>query len=167
MERELMLEKRNLILVGMPGCGKSTVGKRIAEELNREYFDTDELITKKYGKTPAEIISENGEKFFRDLEAEICAEVADKENAVISTGGGSVLRNENVNHLKKNGIVVFIDRKLENIKPTGDRPLSDSRKKLEEVYKVRYPIYTECADFCIKSDENIVHTIEAIKKNLG
>lgn len=164
--KKIESDKKNIVLVGMPGCGKSTVGKKLASELNREYFDTDELITKKYGKTPADIICEKGEKAFRDIEAQICAEISMKQNVVISTGGGAVLRSENIFNLKKNGTVFFIDRNIDKIKPTGNRPLSDSRKKLEEVYKVRYPIYTKCADFCIKSDENISHTVEAIKSEI-
>ena len=161
----LLHQKQNLVFVGMPGCGKSTVGKRIAKQLNRDFYDTDDVITQKEEMTPSELITHCGEPAFRDIEAGVCEEMAVKTNAVISTGGGAILRQENVIHLKNNGVIFFIDRDIDNIRPTGDRPLSNSRDKLQAVYEKRYPIYTACADFHIKSDNNVEHTIETILKN--
>ena len=162
--KNMLSAKQNIVLVGMPGCGKSTVGKKLAKQLNRELFDTDEEITKREGKTPSEIITEKGEPAFRDIEASVCADLATKNNVIISTGGGAILRNENVVNLKHNGVVFFIDRELEKIRPTGDRPLSNSEDKLKAVYQYRYPIYKACADFYIKSDENVMHTVELVEE---
>ena len=135
---------------------------QIAEVLNRNLYDTDELITEKQKMTPAEIIRKNGEPMFRDIEADICSVLAERQNIIISTGGGAVLRKENVQNLKKNGLIFFIDRAISSIKPTDDRPLSNSQEKLEQLYKVRYPIYKAAADYHIVSDNIIPHTIEAI-----
>lgn len=163
----LVADKQNIILVGMPGCGKTTVGKRLAKQLGKDFLDTDELIQQQENMHPSEIITQRGEQAFRDIESQICEKMAVTTNAVISTGGGAILRNENVIHLKNNGIIFFIDRKLENICPTGDRPLSNSREKLQAVYDKRYPIYCSCCDYKIESDEDINHTINKIKELFG
>jgi len=164
--KNMLGAKQNIVLVGMPGCGKSTVGKKLAKQLNRELIDTDEEITKREGKTPSEIITEKGEPVFRDIEAAVCADLATKNNAIISTGGGAILRNANVVNLKHNGIIFFIDRDLEKIRPTGDRPLSNSEDKLKAVYEYRYPIYKACADYHIKSDNDVMHTVNQVKESL-
>ena len=160
--KTILNKKQNIVLVGMPGSGKSTVGKKLAASLNREFFDTDILIEQKEGISPAEIIKTKGEPAFRDIEASVCKELASKQGVIIATGGGAVLRKENVFNLKKNGLIFVIDRSTSFIKPTDDRPLSDSQDKLEQLYKTRYPVYTSAADYHIVSDNNIEHTIEAI-----
>lgn len=165
--KNLLEKKQNIVLIGMPGSGKSTVGKKLSEELNREFFDTDDLILSERGQTPAQIIQNQGENAFRNVETEICKKLATKTGVVISTGGGAVLREENVFYLKNNGIVFFIDRALEKIKATGDRPLSNSDEKLKNLYETRYPIYKKCADFQIKTDENLSHTINKIIKEIN
>lgn len=161
--KNLLRKKQNIVLVGMPGCGKSTVGKKLAKELDREFFDTDVLITEKTGKSPSQIITEQGENTFREIETSICKDLSAKTGVVISTGGGVILRNENVFYLKNNGIMFFIDRNLEKIKATEDRPLSNSLDKLKQIYEVRYPIYKNNSDFQIISDENLYNTINKIK----
>jgi len=160
--KNMLGKKQNVVLVGMPGCGKTTVGKKVAATLGRDFIDTDDVITEKEGMTPAQIIEEKGEPAFREIEAAVCAELAAKNNVVISTGGGAILRDENVRHLKNNGVIFFIDRPLEEIRPTGDRPLSNSVDKLKAVFEKRYTIYKACADVHIKSDNNIGHTLSII-----
>ncbi|MCQ2591354.1 MAG: AAA family ATPase [Treponema sp.] len=161
--KNMLSQKQNIVLIGMPGCGKSTVGRKLAKQLNMTLFDTDEEIKTQQGMTPSEIITNQGEPAFRQIEAEICAQLATKNNVIISTGGGAILREENVVHLKNNGLLFFIDRDLEKIRPTGDRPLSNSTDKLKAVYEYRYPIYKACADFHIKSDDKVEHTVNVIK----
>lgn len=155
-------DKKNIVLIGMPGCGKTTVGSKLAELLNRPFYDVDIEIQKKCSKTPSQIIQEQGESVFRTIEAEVCANLATQSGVVIATGGGAVLREDNVTNLKQKGLLFFINRKLENIKPTEDRPLSNTQNKLQEVYNQRLPIYTKVSDFQITTDENIEHTIEKI-----
>ena len=162
--KTILNKKQNIVLVGMPGSGKTTVGKKLAKKLNRRFYDTDVVITEKEGTTPAEIIRTKGEQAFRDIESAVCRELASEQGVIIATGGGAILRKENVFNLKKNGLLFFIDRPLEAIKPTDDRPLSSSEDKLRQVYEYRYPIYTREADYHIVSDNILEHTIEKILK---
>ncbi len=162
--KTILNKKQNIVLVGMPGSGKTTIGKKLAKKLNRRFYDTDVVITEKEGTTPAEIIRTRGEQAFRDFESTVCRELASEQGVIIATGGGAVLRKENVFNLKKNGLLFFIDRPLEAIKPTEDRPLSSSEDKLRQVYEYRYPIYTRETDYHIVSDNILEHTIEKVLK---
>ncbi len=143
---ELYTSKQNIVLIGMPGCGKSASGRHIAEKMSRELLDTDELITQKVGRTPDEIIRTDGEKAFRDIETEVIKEISSRQGVVISTGGGAVLRKENVALLRENGRIYFIDRPLDEIGVYSDRPLSSDRASLEKRYKERYEIYLSSCD---------------------
>ena len=150
--KDLLLAKQNIVLTGMPGCGKSTVGAILSEKLSRAFYDTDEEFTKKYG-TPADYIREHGESAFRDAESAVIAELChDTVGSVISTGGGAILRRENVLALRGNGKIYFIDRDIADIIPTSDRPLSSDREMLEKRYAERYPIYTGTCDVHVKND---------------
>lgn len=163
--REILSLKRNVVLTGMPGSGKSTIGKRIAEELSFDFYDTDELIVKKYGKTIPEIFSEIGEKGFRQLESEAVYEISSFQGAVIATGGGAILNETNVEMLRENGIVYFIDRDINSIAATSDRPLSSNRKDLEKRYAERYPLYKERCDRHIVITNTVDENVQKIKKD--
>ncbi len=146
---EILETKTNTVLIGMPASGKSTVGRYIAQKTNREFIDTDKEITKRFKKTPAEIINQNGEQAFRDIESEVISDIAKKNGIVIATGGGAILKEENVCRLKQNGKLFFIDRKLSDIakfSKSENRPLSDTEDKLKALYEKRLPIYKHCAD---------------------
>ena len=153
--KKILSSKENIVFAGMPGCGKSTIGAEIAKALNREFIDSDAYIWQTTGLKPDQIIREKGVDAFRDIEAECIKEISSKQNCVISTGGGAILREKNVKFLKQNGIIIFIDRKIENIKPTDDRPLSNNQEKLKTLYKERYPIYKACADFTVENNKDI------------
>lgn len=142
---EISKQKQNIVLVGMPGSGKTTVGTLLAENLGLEFIDTDDLIVEKYGNI-TDIFNVKGESGFRDIESEIIKEISTLQGKVIATGGGAVLRNENVNALKQNGKIYFLDRPLESLQGTPDRPLSQNSKELKKRYNERYYIYCECAD---------------------
>ncbi len=140
--------KENVVLTGMPGSGKSTVGKL----LNIDGFifvDTDEEIEKRCGCSIKELISSKGEKFFRDLETEVIKDVSSKGCQIISTGGGAVLREENVNSLKRNGKLFFINADIGRLCPTDNRPLSDTAEKLKKLYNERIDIYKTTADVIV------------------
>ena len=164
--KKIQGQKQNIVLIGMPGSGKTTVGKVLSRVLGKDFLDTDKIIEEKYGNAPSEIIREKGEQAFRDIESQVCLELQNKTGAVIATGGGAILREENVSALKKNGVLIFLDRKFENIRPTRDRPLSDSKDKLAEVFKTRYPIYCGAADIHIRSSENVRRTVDGILRAL-
>ena len=144
--KSVLQEKRNLVLCGMPSCGKTTVGKQLAEALGRKLIDTDELIVEKIGMPIAEYSELCGEKAFRDMESTVIREAAKESGAIIATGGGAILREENVRALKQNGFLFFIDRPLELLTATPDRPFSSDADALRKRYEERYDIYCHVAD---------------------
>jgi len=147
---ELYRSKENIVLIGMPGCGKTATGRHLAQKFNRRLIDTDVIILEKTGKAPADIIKEQGETAFRDIESNVIKEISLLSGVVISTGGGAVLRRENVNLLRENGKIYFIDRPVEDIKTSENRPLTSNREDLERRYKERYEIY------CASCDKRII-----------
>ncbi len=147
--RQIKKEKENIVLTGMPSCGKTTVGKLLAEKLGRPFFDIDKEIEKATGVTPAAIIAEQGEAAFRETEAAVIRDISTKNGAVIATGGGAVLREDNVDHLRSNGKLFFLDRALDLLISTPDRPLSADRKALEKRFCERYDTYRATADTVI------------------
>lgn len=140
--------KENVVLIGMPGSGKSTVGKCLSIA-GYEFIDTDEEIEKRCGCTIKELIAAKGEKHFRDLETEVIREIAAKSSRIISTGGGAILREENVRALKRNGKLFFLDAPLSRLRATGNRPLSDTADKLARLYHERINVYNACADVTV------------------
>lgn len=157
---EIYNEKKNLVLIGMPGSGKSTYGKLIAQELNKEFYDTDKVFEETFGSTPKQVILEKGEPAFRDMESEIVATLSSKLGVVIATGGGAVLLENNRKLLKANGTVLFIDRDI-SLLPTDGRPLS-KEYGVQKLYEEREPIYRETADITIKTDGTTIIK-EAVK----
>ncbi len=148
----LRRDKENIVLIGMPACGKSTVGKILARQTGRILVDTDALITAKAGKPIPEIFAQEGEGGFRDMEAQVMEELSPRQGLIIATGGGAVLRRENVHALRRNGRLYFIDRPLGELMPTDDRPLSKDRAALAQRYKERYDIYCGAADRRVWTD---------------
>ena len=163
--KKIEQSKRNIVLTGMPSSGKSTVGKQLANELGMQFIDTDKEIEKSEGKTIPEIFTEVGESGFRDIEARIITTVSAKQNCVISTGGGAILREQNITALKGNGTIFFIDRPLEKLVTTDDRPLSSNRDDLVKRYNERYDIYCNTADEQILNDGEIDAVTKAIKED--
>lgn len=159
---DLLHEKQNLVLIGMPTCGKSSVGKLIAKRLQKKFFDTDVLFENIYGKTVTDFILQNGEKAFRKLEKNIVNQLSLKNGCVIATGGGTVLDESNVTNLQYNGKLIFLDRKLELLKTLQDRPLSCDKYKLQKLYKDRRLIYMRAADVVVNgngSEKEVVNLV--------
>ena len=140
--------KENIVLTGMPGSGKSTVGK-LLELDGFSFLDTDEVIEQRCGCSICDLIKEKGEPYFRDLETEVIREVSSNSCRIISTGGGAILREENVRCLKRNGRVYFLNAELSRLQATGSRPLSDTEEKLKRLYAERMPIYQNSADVVV------------------
>lgn len=163
--RRILASKENIVLTGMPGCGKTTVGKLLANKLQRPYYDTDTLIAEKTGRTPAELITKLGEPAFRNIETQIVQEISEENSAVISTGGGAVLRHENVDALRMNGKIFFLNRPLEQLIPTEDRPLSSTKEAIQKRYHERFAIYTGTADIIIPNDTSPAAAVAEIERN--
>ncbi len=154
----------NIVLIGMPGCGKSTIGKKLAEELDMEYYDTDNLIEQKTNQTIPDIFSKFGEKKFREIEKEVIKEVSLYKNCVISTGGGSILDIDNVYSLMANGVVFYINRSIEGIYSNlQERPLAKNKNDLLRIYEERKEIYNNSNDYVIDNNGDINDAISKIK----
>ncbi|MDY4143451.1 MAG: shikimate kinase [Oscillospiraceae bacterium] len=159
-------DKQNIVLIGMPSSGKTTVGRILAEKCGKELADTDEYIVKKIGMPIADFFAEHGEAEFRKIENETVAGLASTGGKIIATGGGAVLDAENVRALKQNGVLVFLDRRPENLIATDDRPLSSRRSALEKLYAERYDIYCAAAEVHIDANTTPGAEADAILKEL-
>ena len=144
-------ERRNIVFVGMPGSGKSTVSRIIGQRLGMSVCDTDELVVQSDGRSIPEIFAQNGEKFFRDIETDVCAQVGKKSGIIISTGGGAVLREENAYSLKQNAVVVWLCRSADELASEG-RPLSKDIDTLKNMERERMPFYNGIADIKVDVD---------------
>ena len=165
----------NLILCGMMGCGKSTVGGCLAKLTSREYVDTDAVIVEKYGRI-ADIFERFGEGYFRDLETETVKTLTKKQALIIATGGGLILKQENVDLLKDGGKIVFLRAKIDTLfkrlQSDKERPLlqdaEDLRKRLEKLLSERTKRYEEAADLIVDVDDKSPEEIAGeIVKRIG
>ncbi|MCE5219931.1 MAG: shikimate kinase [Clostridium sp.] len=159
--------KDKVVLIGMPGCGKSTIGGLVSKELNFKFFDMDNYIEEMTSKSIPELF-EKGEDYFRDFETLACKKLSEKSNILISSGGGVVKRKENIEILNKESYIIFIDRPLEDLLNDVDiskRPLlKEGREKIIKLYEERYELYESSADEIIKNDKDIRDTIDTIKE---
>lgn len=151
----ILRDKQNVILTGMPGCGKTTVGKALATMLKRPFIDTDDYLVNKYRKSIPQIFAEEGEAVFRAYEHEVIKEVTALNGYVIATGGGAILSKKNVDLFNQNGRVYFLDRPLADLLPTEDRPLANSKEAIEQRYRERINIYQDSADVIIANNRTI------------
>lgn len=154
-------EKQNIVLIGMPGCGKSTIGKALSELTGRKIIDTDDIIKEKYGEI-SDIFSNYSEDFFRDKESEAVKEVSKNSGYIIATGGGAILRKENIDLLRQNGVIFFLNRPIEDIIPTADRPLSSDYAALKKRFDERYDKYISAMDYEIFVDGDPENAAEKI-----
>ena len=155
---DIEAQVRNIVLIGMPGSGKSTVGKALAERLGRTFVDTDEEFAKAEGMLAGEYIEKYGEVAFRDAESRVVKEFAKEKSLVIATGGGSILREENRDAMMQNSLIIYLDRELCKLATDG-RPLSGDMERMQKLYEMRHPIYVNLADKVIKVEEGAVDSI--------
>ncbi len=145
VHRTLLGRLANLVLVGMPGCGKTRIGRLAAQALGRDFVDMDAEIEKAAGMSIPDIFSREGEQGFRDRETRVAEILGARTGLVIATGGGAVLRGENVRALRQNGVIVYMQRSLDQLAVGGNRPLSSSREALEKMLAARAPLYEAAA----------------------
>ncbi len=160
--RRITREKENIVLIGMPASGKSTVGKILEKKLGKRLIDTDKVIEARAHKSISRIFADEGEEYFRNLEAEVIKEISMENGIIIATGGGSVLRPESVDNLKKNGKLYFVDRPLSQLIPTASRPLASNDTDIEKRYNERYSIYSSVCDLRIDSNTSAPMTADKI-----
>ena len=159
---KLTSEKENIVLIGMPASGKTTVGQLLARRLGRAFIDTDDGIVERAGKSIPDIFAQDGEAAFRQIESDVIREAGAKTGAVVATGGGAILRPENVTALKQNGKVVFLDRAPEKLSPGTGRPLFADPQQAFQLYEKRHPLYRAAADITVDANGTVEETAEQI-----
>lgn len=155
----------NIVLIGMPGCGKSTIGRLLSQKINMKFCDIDDYIEAKENRSISEIFK-CGEACFRDIEEKAVEEISSIKGYVIATGGGVVLRRINIDYLKKNGVIIFLNRPLDEIAldvEFSKRPLlKEGRDKLYKLYEERYDLYKKYCDFEILNCGTIEEAVDKI-----
>lgn len=164
----LLLKQANIVLIGMPTVGKTTIGTALAEKLNKPLVDSDVIIVEENDMEITQMFAQKGEQYFRDEESRVVKNICLNNNQVIASGGGSILRDENVDRFFSNGIVVFLDRNIEGLTARKDRPLSSSIESLKRIYQQRYTRYCSVCDVRVfldgyDTEENVNKILEAIK----
>ncbi|AZR74179.1 hypothetical protein BBF96_12700 [Anoxybacter fermentans] len=175
----MKLEDKNIVLIGMMGSGKTTVGKMLAKEMSLNFVDTDKELEEKIGRSISEIFATDGEDEFRRLEEEIVKQVAERGGQVIATGGGVVLKPENIKVLRKKGIIIFLYTApqvlIKRLKDDDSRPLikcSDPERRLKELLRIRLPLYRKAAQIEVDTgrltpDQVVRVLVEKIQEGSG
>lgn len=149
---DMIKEKENIVLIGMPGSGKSTIGKKLALMTKMKFVDVDDEIIKEINMPIKDYFAKYGEEAFRDIESKVIEELSKQTSLIIATGGGSILRSKNVNLLKQNGKLFFLDRPLNKLVTSDSRPLSSNFIDLKKRYDERYPLYNKVCDVRINGN---------------
>nr|WP_325196619.1 shikimate kinase [uncultured Oscillibacter sp.] len=166
---------KNVILIGMPGTGKSVVGRALAERLGYTFIDADDVIVKTTGKTLPEILRTDGLDAFLEIEAGV-GETMDYEDTVIATGGSMVLSEKAMEHLKENGVVVWLETPLSQISDRMPDDLTDrgiaapQNMTIRQIYEQREPLYARYADLIVASkdgEDDTAHQVEAVMRTVG
>lgn len=163
--RGLTAQLQNIVLIGMPGCGKTTVGRALAEHLDREFVDLDEEIVRRAGRPIPDIFAREGEDGFRALETQAVRDAGSRTGLVISTGGGVVTREENYAPLRQNGVMIHLRRDVGAL-PIDGRPVSQSTD-LNLLWRRRRPLYAAFADVEIDNNGTLEETLGQIEKELN
>lgn len=161
---QLNLQMRNIVLIGMPGCGKSTIGRLLSEKLKRCFYDSDKEVERSAGRSIPEIFQADGEDGFRKTETAILRKLAKLSSCVIATGGGCVTKEENLPILRQNAFIIWIQRDI-SLLPTEGRPLSRTNS-LNQMYQVRQPLYHRFADIVVENDNSPEVAVQSIIKQL-
>lgn len=154
----------NIVLIGMPGCGKTTIGKMLAQQLGRPFWDADEVLVARFGTTIPEIFASDGEEVFRNMETMVLTDLGKTSGSVISTGGGCVTRAENYPILHQNSKTIWIQRDIDNLATSG-RPLSQANN-LSQMYQTRKPLYESFCDYAVNNDGAPEDTVKHILRYL-
>lgn len=162
--RKILDEKSNIVLIGMPSCGKTTVGKTLASITNKKFLDIDDEIVSHTGETISKIFDSRGEAWFRKEEKQITKKLSAENGTVIATGGGVVKDEENMTYLRENGVVIYLDRPENMLIPSGDRPLFSNRKVLKALLAERVELYKKYSDITVINDGDPAAAAHAIKE---
>ena len=136
----------------MPSSGKTTIGALLSEKMGKPLIEMDNILTERIGMPIADYFAKSGEETFREKESELAKELAPTEGSVIATGGGIIKNKENMRYLSANGLVIWLDRKLELLQGTADRPLSQNASDMQKLWQQRHPLYKQYADIRIEAN---------------
>lgn len=164
---ELYKQKRNIVLIGMPTSGKTTVSSLLGKKLEKEVIEMDDEASYLLGTSIRDCFEKNGEEYFRNLESRIAESLREGNACIISCGGGVIKREENMRYLSENGIVAWIQRDLHQLYPTDSRPLSATNDSIKKMYDERLPLYAKYADICIDNTGDIRDTLCEIMEKTG
>lgn len=163
--QDMLRERCNIVLIGMPSAGKTTIGKMLENRMQKEFIDLDDIIIEKAGKSIPEIFEESGEAGFRAIETEAAIEVSKLNNKIIATGGGTIKHKVNMDYLRQNGITIFIDRDVDKlISSDPNRPLSKSTDALAKMHAERLPLYQKYAAYVAVNNSDIESTVTEIEE---
>ena len=163
--KDMLKERCNIVLIGMPSAGKTTIGKLLEERMNKEFIDLDDVIIQKAGKSIPDIFKESGEAGFRAIETEAAIEVSKLNNKIIATGGGTIKHKVNMDYLRLNGITIFIDRDVDKLVSSDpNRPLSSSKEALHKMHQERLPLYQKYAAYVAVNNSDIGSTVKEIEE---
>ncbi|WP_314291555.1 shikimate kinase [Leptotrichia massiliensis] len=155
---------KNIVLIGMPACGKSTIGYWLSKKIGYPLLDTDKYLEEKENRIISDIFSNEGEGYFRNLETKYLKELSEKEGLIISTGGGAVKKKENIDILKKNGIIIFLNREINDISKENHkhRPLLQDINNIQKLYDERIDLYKKYSDIIIKNNDDMSIIVDRI-----
>ena len=155
---------KNIVLIGMPACGKSTIGYWLSQKIGYPLLDTDKYLEEKENRIISDIFSNEGEEYFRNLETKYLKELSGKEGTIISTGGGAVKKKENIDILKKNGIIIFLNREINDISKENHkhRPLLQDINNIQKLYDERIDLYKKYSDIIIKNNDDMSIIVDRI-----
>ena len=155
---------KNIVLIGMPACGKSTIGYWLSQKIGYPLLDTDKYLEEKENRIISDIFSNEGEEYFRNLETKYLKELSEKEGLIISTGGGAVKKKENIDILKQNGIVIFLNRTIADISKENheNRPLLQDIDNIQKLYDERIDLYKKYSDIIIKNNDDMSIIVDRI-----
>lgn len=159
----------NIYLVGMMGCGKTTIGRLLAQKTQYAFVDLDELIEHREDRTISNIFASEGEGYFRNVERDVLGEISEKDEQIVSCGGGIILDRRNIQTMQHTGKIIYVERDPEATIQTIDtsgRPLLKDLSAFQKIYRERQPLYEICCTFKVRN-EDIVDTVDAILSELG
>ncbi len=162
--RELVRDLSNVSLIGMPGSGKTGLGQVLSQALQKKFVDLDVLVEEKAGKSISQIFADEGEEGFRAREQAVVEEVSKEKGQVLSTGGGVILREDNIEHLRQNGPIILIDRPLKDLEADDKRPLARNKEAIKALYDKRISLYYQYSDKIVSNEKEFDQVIEDLKE---
>lgn len=164
ISKDIFFDKQNIVLIGMPSCGKSSLGKKLSKQLGYDYIDIDKKIVEKTNKTIPQIFIESGETGFRKIESEVCLEVSKCNHTVISCGGGIIKNEINMKALALNGFIIYIKRDIDKLLVGNGRPLSKDKNTLLKMFEEREPLYIKYSDTSVSNNGYFKFTLKNLKE---